>query len=150
MIFFDISEFKSLLKHDYRLLGLDVGRVKVGCALSDPSRTIATGHSVVNLKKQKFKMKDLIEEEKIYGIVVGYPLQMSGEEGDACAMVDRFIKKHLLPLQQPIFLQDERMSTVAVNRVLREMDVNRKKQEDINDKAAAGYILQTALYKLAI
>jgi putative holliday junction resolvase len=150
MIFFDISEFKILLKQDYRLLGLDVGRVKVGCALSDPSRTISTGHSVINLKKQKFKIKDLIDEEKIYGIVVGYPLQMTGEEGDACAMVDKFIKKYLLPLEQPIFLQDERMSTVAVNRVLREMDINRKKQEEINDKAAAGYILQTALYKLEI
>ena len=73
---------------------------------------------------------------------------MDGDSGSACEMVDKFIKKYLLPLNQPIYLQDERLSSSAVNRYFQEMDLTRKQQAAINDKAAASYILQIVLDKL--
>jgi putative Holliday junction resolvase len=151
MIYFDIIQFKDCLKPDYRLLGLDVGQVRIGCALSDPRRILASPYTMFDLKKQKFTLAQLsaiIEKEQAYGIAVGYPLQMNGEAGKACEMVNKFIKKYLLPLNQPIFMQDERLSTSAVNRFFKEMELTRKQQAAIGDKAAASYILQMALDKL--
>lgn len=151
MIIFDISEFKKLLNDNMRLLCFDVGTVKIGTSLSDPSKTIANDYQLINLKKQKITnsfFSKLIEDQGICGIVVGYPLQMDGNEGNSCLMVKRFIEKYLIKLKLPIYLQDERLSTTAVNRYLKEMNFNRKKQEDKNDVAAASYILQIVLDKL--
>ncbi len=151
MLYLNISDFKNQLKSNHRILCLDVGTVKIGCALSDKRRIIATGHSVFNLKKQKFTSKilqDIIDSEEVYGIVVGYPLQMDGMEGKSCVMVDKFITKYIISLNQPIFLQDERLSTSAVNRYFKQMELNRKQQEALNDKAAASYILQSTLERL--
>lgn len=151
MIIFDINQFKTSLKDGYRLLGLDIGKVRIGSSLSDENKILASGYILFNLKKQKFTLSNLrsiIEKEKVYGIVVGYPLQMDGEKGDSCLMVDKFIEKFLLPLNQPIFLQDERLSTAAVGRFFKEMELTRKQQADRNDVASARYILQNAIDKL--
>jgi putative holliday junction resolvase len=148
MIFFDINEFSNHLKPGYRILGLDVGLVRVGVSLSDEGKFLATNYASFNLKKQKINFKEIFENNKICAIVIGYPLQMDGTEGKSCVMVHEFIKKHLLKLNSPIFLQDERFSTAAVQRYLKEMNFTRKQQVDLNDKAAASYILQAALDKL--
>ena len=151
MIIFDINQFQKSIRNGQRLLGLDIGQVRIGCALSDESKILASPYVLFNLKKQKFtlsNLKSIIDKEKIYGIVVGYPLQMDGEKGDSCVMVDKFITKYLLPLEQPIFMQDERLSTAAVGRFFREMQLTRKQQSDRNDVASASYILQTVLDKL--
>jgi putative holliday junction resolvase len=151
MIYFDILEFKKELSPNHRLLCLDVGMVRAGYAFSDKRKILATGHGVFNLKKQKItssSLLDIMEAEESYGIVIGYPLQMDGTPGKSCAMVDKFISKFLLCLEQPIFLQDERLSTSAVNRYFKEMDLTRKKQSEGSDKAAACYILQTTLERL--
>ncbi len=151
MIFFDIIEFKQHLKQDHCLLGLDIGTVRVGCAVSDSQKFLATSYDVFNLKKQKFSssvLEEIINKKQIYGIVVGYPLQMDGEEGESCKMVEKFIQKYLLKLTHPIFMQDERLSSAAVNRYFQEMELSRKKQASLTDKAAASYILQMVLDKL--
>ncbi len=151
MIIFDINQFKNSLKDGYRLLGLDIGKVRIGSSLSDENKILASGHLLFNLKKQKFTLSNLrsiIDNEKVYGIVVGYPLQMDGEKGDSCFMVDKFIEKFVLPLNQPIFLQDERLSTAAVGRFFKEMELTRKQQADRNDVASARYILQNVIDKL--
>lgn len=151
MIYHDIHEFQANLKKHHRLIGFDVGLVRIGCALSDKGKIIASGFEVINLKKQKFTiehLKAIVEREEVYGIVVGYPLQMDGQKGTSCAMVDEFVNKYLLPLEQPIFLQDERLSTSVVTRALKEMGLNREQQSLQNDKAAASYILQAVLDKL--
>ncbi len=151
MIYFDILEFKKELSPSHRLICLDIGTVRTGYAFSDKRKILATGHGVFNLKKQKFTtstLLDIIEQEESYGIVLGYPLQMDGTEGKSCDMVNKFIKKYLLCLDQPIFMQDERLSSSAVNRYFKEMELTRKKQSQESDKAAACYILQTTLERL--
>lgn len=151
MIFFDIIEFNKTLKPEHPLLGLDIGKVRIGCAVCDTQKFLATPYQLFDLKKQKFSfeiIEKIIKEKNIYGIVVGYPIQMDGNLGDSCLMVDKFIQKHLARLNQPIFLQDERLSSTAVNRYFQEMNLNRKKQTSLIDKASANYILQMALDKL--
>lgn len=153
MIISDINGFRDLLKNGFRLLGLDVGRVRIGSSLSDEGKIIAGGYKLFNLKKQKLKTSEfqtIADREKIYGVVVGYPLQMDGSMGESCLMVDKFIEKYLIPLNQPIFLQDERLSTVAVGRYMKEMALSRKEQSEKNDVACACYILQNVLDKLHI
>ena len=153
MNFFDINEFKQQIKQGKRLLCIDVGMSKIGLALSDTIHISASPYLLINQKKQKFTsklIKDIIEEENVLGLVVGYPLQMDGNKGKSCEMVEKFVNKYLMPLSQPIFLQDERLSTSAAMKYLKEMDLNRKKQEAINDKAAASYILQTTLERLRL
>ncbi len=150
-IYSDIIAFKQEMKENTRLLGLDVGRVRIGYAFSDKGKFLASSQGVINLKKQKLSasfFSDLILKEEIFGIVVGYPLQMDGEKGESCMMVDKFIDKYLKKLNQPIYLQDERLSSSAVNRFLKEMEVTRKQSSELIDKASAEYILQCALDKL--
>lgn len=152
MITFDTNQFKNHLKNGYRLLGLDIGGVRIGCALSDEGQILASPFKLFNLKKKKLHLSEfhsIIDEKKVYGIVVGYPLQMDGEKGNSCLMVDKFIEKYLLPLNQPIFMQDERLSTAAVGRFFKEMELTRKQQAERNDVASACYILQIVLDKLA-
>lgn len=142
-----------MLKSKYRLLGLDIGKVRIGYAFSDIDKFLATGQGIFNLKKDKISSKILEQicyQNQIFGIVVGYPLQMDGEKGDSCKMVDEFIKRYLLSLEQPIYLQDERLSSSAVNRYLKEMSISRKQQVGLTDKASASYILQMALDKLSL
>lgn len=151
MIFFDIIEFKKHLKDNYRIMGLDIGKVRIGCAVSDEQKFLSSGHGMFNLKKQKFNsllIEEIISKEKIYGIVVGYPLQMDGEKGESCQMVEKFIQKYLSKINHPIFMQDERLSTSAVNRYFQEMELNRKQQSNLCDQASASYILQIVLDKL--
>lgn len=153
MIFFDIINFSEMLKPRHRLLGLDVGKVRIGYAFSDLDKFLATGKDVFNLKKEKISSNifaKICEDNQIFGIVVGHPLQMDGERGDSCKMVDEFIKKYLIALNQPIYLQDERLSSSAVNRYLKEMSLTRKQQVGLTDKASASYILQMALDKLSL
>lgn len=153
MNYFDINEFKSNIKLGHRLLCLDIGLVKIGIALSDIKHISSSPFLTYNLKKQKFttaKLLDMIKEENAFGIVVGYPLQMDGLPGKSCQMVEKFVQKHLSSLKQPIFFQDERLSTTAALKYLKEMDLTRKKQEEANDKLAASYILQTTLERLRI
>ncbi len=151
MIYNNITVFNNELKQDAKLLGLDVGKMRIGYSISDSMRVLAFGQGIINLKKNKISKEffpNLITEHKICGIVIGYPLQMDGEVGDACKMVDQFIQKYLASLAMPLFLQDERLSSSAVSRMFREMNISRKKQADFTDEAAASYILQFVLDRL--
>lgn len=153
MIIAQLSEFKHLLRPDSRVMGLDVGTVRIGCAASNINKILASGICLFNLKKQKFTtdvLKAIIERETVYGIVVGYPIQMDGTIGESCLMIENFIKKYLLKLEQPIFLQDERLSSAAVNRYFTDMQLTRKQKAELIDEASARYILQIVLDKMKL
>jgi putative Holliday junction resolvase len=84
------------------------------------------------------------------GIVIGLPVNMDGTEGRRCQS-SRAFARNLLRLRSdlPIAFWDERMSSMAVNRMLiEEADVNRARRAEVVDKAAAGWILQGALDRL--
>ena len=143
-----LSELKAALPRGGRLLGLDIGEKTVGLAVCDPGLTVAT--PVETLRRGKFtadaeKLRRLIAERKIGGLVIGLPVNMDGSEGRRCQSVRQFAANLLGFVDLPIAFWDERLSTVAVTRTLLEADMSRKRRAEVVDKMAAAYILQGAL-----
>jgi putative Holliday junction resolvase len=134
------------------LLGLDLGEKTIGVAVSDATRSIASPIELI--RKTKFtaeaqRLFKLIDARKVGGVVIGLPVNMDGTEGARCQS-NRAFGRHLLRLRDiPIAFWDERMSSMAVNRMLiGEADVTRARRADLVDKAAAAWILQGALDRL--
>jgi putative Holliday junction resolvase len=147
-----LSELKAALPRGGRLFGLDIGEKTVGIAVCDPGLTVAT--PVETLRRGKFtadaeKLRRLIEERKVGGLVIGLPVNMDGSEGPRCQSVRQFAVNLLGFVDLPIAFWDERLSTVAVTRTLLEADMSRKRRAEVVDKMAAAYILQGALDALA-
>ena len=131
---------------------LDVGSKTIGLAISDPRLTIAS--PLETIRKTKFTddakaLFKLMEGRGATGIVIGLPVNMDGTEGPRCQS-SRAFARNLLRLQDiPIAFWDERMSSMAVNRMLiDEADVTRARRAELVDKAAAAWILQGALDRL--
>lgn len=148
----DIEDFKSELPDMTRLIGLDLGTKTIGVALSDSMRSVAT--PMVVLKKSKLKedlanLSKIIEQHGISGIVLGLPKNMDGSEGPRCQATRAFARNISEPLGVPILFWDERLSTAAVERTMIEADTSRKKRAAVVDKAAAAWILQGALDRIA-
>jgi putative holliday junction resolvase len=144
-----VSEIKAGLDQGRRLLGLDVGAKTVGLALSDVTLTVATPYET--LRRGKFaddarRLRAIVEEEGVGGLVIGLPLSMDGSEGPRCQSVRQFAANLLEIFEIPVTFWDERLSTAAVERVLiNEADMSRKRRAALVDKMAAAYILQGAL-----
>ena len=134
------------------LIGLDLGTKTIGVAVSDPDRKLATG--VMTIQRKAFKadaarLLALAAERSVVGFVLGLPINMDGSEGPR-AQASRAFVRNMARLTDLVFvLWDERLSTVAAERALLEMDVSRKKRETRIDSAAAAFILQGALDRLA-
>lgn len=128
-----------------RILGLDIGDVLIGVAVSDPSRIIAQGlDSIrrVSLKKDVETIKNLINEYETDKVVAGLPKTLSGEIGIQAQKVLAFIESLQKAVDVPIVTWDERLTTVSANKVLIKADVSRKKRKQVADKLSAILILQ--------
>ncbi len=146
------AEFRETLPNGGRLLGLDVGTKTIGVAFCDAGWTIATAAEL--LKRGKFsadleKLKALIRQQAVAGIVVGLPLNLDGSESPRTQSTRAFAR-NLLPLALPILLWDERWSTQAVTRTLIDADASRARRAQLVDKMAAAYILQGAIDALTM
>jgi putative Holliday junction resolvase len=135
------------------LVGLDLGEKTIGVAVSDATRFVASPLELI--RKTKFTddaaaLFRAMESRNASGIVIGLPVNMDGTEGPR-AQSSRAFARNLLRLREdlPIAFWDERMSSMAVNRMLiDEMDMTRARRADVVDKAAAAWILQGALDRL--
>jgi len=139
------AEFTKILPAEARILGLDVGETTIGLALSDLRRSIATPHLTIERKKfskDMEQLKDVIEKNKVAGLVVGNPINMDGSEGRRTQSIRTFISNISKVFDLPILLWDERMSTQVVERMMLEADMSRKRRAELVDKLAASYILQ--------
>ena len=131
------------------LLGIDLGSLTIGMAVSDVNRMIAS--PLMTFKRGKFRddltrLMTLFEERSIGGIILGLPISMDGTEGPRCQATRQFANNLMAKVDLPLTFWDERLSTAAVERVLvREADMPRKKRGKVVDKMAAAYILQGAL-----
>ena len=145
----NIKEFKSQLPLRKAILGIDYGSKRMGLAVSDLSRTIATSYKILYRRTIEVDLTDLksvIAEKEIGAIVMGLPLQMNGAEGEIAAEVRKFAAVLEENLALPILLWDERLSSSAVeNFLIKEVDLSRKKRAKVLDASAAAYILQGAL-----
>jgi len=133
------------------LLGLDPGTKTLGLAISDRTRLIATALETINREKFTLdanKLLAIYETNEASSLIVGYPLNMDGSHGPRTQSVRDFCTNLLRVRDIPIFLWDERLSTMAVTRTMLADDMSRKKRAQNVDKLAAAYILQGVLDRL--
>ncbi|NMG39145.1 Holliday junction resolvase RuvX [Chelativorans sp. ZYF759] len=131
---------------------IDLGDKTIGVAVSDLGHSLANPRSVIRRRKFSQDAAALLaqlEGDRAGALIVGLPVNMDGSEGPRVQSTRAFVR-HLAPMTAlPIVYWDERLSTVAAERVLIEMDVSRGKRRDRIDSAAAAFILQGALDRLA-
>ena len=142
------ADFRDALPSGGRLAGLDVGSKTIGVALCDAGWTFATAAETV--KRTKFskdleRLKTIIAEQHIVGLVIGLPLNLDGTDSPQTQSTRAFARNVDQALDLPILLRDERWSTQAVERAMIEQDVTRKKRAARVDAAAAAFILQGAI-----
>lgn len=147
-----IDELASLLAPGQAVGGLDLGTKTIGMSVSDLGRRFATPRAVIRRVKFGLDAQALVDvagKEKIAAFIIGLPINMDGTEGPRAQATRAFVRNMLQKTDIPFVFWDERLSTVAAERVLIEMDVSRKKRADRIDSAAASFILQGALDRLA-
>lgn len=128
-----------------RLMGLDVGTKTIGVALSDPLGLTAQGFEVIRRKgeeKDLARLRDIIAEKEVDRIVVGLPRNMNGTMGPQSGFVREFASLLEETFNLPVAMWDERLSTVAAEKMLISADVSRSKRKMVIDKMAAVMILQ--------
>ena len=130
-----------------RILGLDVGDVRIGVAVSDEGQFIATPHSVytrVGWGPDVKHIQKLYEETNAVLIVSGLPKNMDGSIGFQAEKVMAFMEK-VKEAGLPVVFQDERLSTVSAHQALIEGGMRRDARKGTVDKVAAAVILQAYL-----
>ena len=128
-----------------RILGLDVGDVRIGVAVSDPLEVIAQPLASVrriSVSKDVESIKRLAEENETGKIVVGVPKTLNDEVGIQAQKVLDFVESLGKAIEIPIVLWDERLTTAEAERALIEADMSRRKRKKVIDKVAAVLILQ--------
>ncbi len=130
-----------------RILGVDPGARRIGLALDDEaSGALALPHGVVERgvddRAAALKVKDALGELEVSVAVVGLPLRLDGTEGTAARRARKFGVALEEALGVPVEYWDERLTTVAAERTLREMGVRGQKQRRVVDETAAALLLQ--------
>lgn len=147
MAILTIEELAETLQPAQAIAGLDLGTKTIGLAMSDLSRRFATPRPV--LKRVKFTQDAEVllafaEKEKVAAFIIGLPMNMDGSAGPRVQATRAFVRTMGEKTALPFIFWDERLSTVAAERALLEMDVSRAKRAERIDSAAASFILQGA------
>ena len=143
-----LPDFAAALPRTGALLGVDPGEKRIGLAVSDGSRLIASSRETI--ARSKFAadaeaLFKLYDARQCVGLVIGLPLNMDGSAGPAAQAARAFARNLIAKRDVPLLLWDERLSTAAVTRTLIEGDASRKRRGEVVDQMAAAYMLQGAL-----
>ena len=131
-----------------RTLGLDFGSKTCGVAISDPLYITAQGLEIIrrdkptHLRQTLARIEEIIEEYEIDEIVLGYPKNMNDTEGERVERTLEFKEKLERRTGLSVTLWDERLTTVAADRLMMEAGVRREHRKDYVDQIAATFILQ--------
>lgn len=152
MPLFNLTDLPAHLPPHTRLLGIDPGARRVGLALSDVLRRFATPLRTVprgKLRALVAEITPLVRHEALGGLIVGLPLEMDGTFGPAAQAARDWALALAEATSLPTAMQDERLSTHAVTRMLvDEADLSRARRAKVVDAAAAAWLLQSALDRL--
>lgn len=135
-----------------RIMGIDYGRVRIGIALTDLLKTIASPYEVyksVSRKKDIEYFVKLIKEKEVDKIVLGLPLNMDGSEGERALKTRAFGDELEKASNVPVVYQDERLSSVEAENYLLDGDLRRDKRKNLIDKVSASIILEDYLRSIA-
>ena len=133
------------------VLGVDLGKARTGVALSDDLRMLAHPLETIaspSVNKIAQRVQKIVSERQVDCVVVGLPRQMNGILGPAAQNAQRFVEKLRSLVSCDVVTWDERLSTVAAERALREAGRKTRETRDIRDQVAAQIILQSYLDRL--
>jgi|TARA_B000000557_G_scaffold11367_1_gene9278 putative Holliday junction resolvase len=143
-----IEEFKKKQSEKCRLIGLDLGSKRIGVSICDEKQLIATPYKTIHKSKNNElikELKNIIQENDIKAIIIGYPLNMDGSLGSSAQSVNDVSKNIDKEIDVDVCLWDERLSTVGAFNLSSQLDVNVSKREKNIDQNAAAFILQGAI-----
>ena len=153
LITLDIKVFSSMIPISGSILGLDLGEKRIGLAICNNTRSIATSLKTINRGKLLDDIniiKNIIVENDISSIVAGRPVNLDGKPGKKSQSIRRLSEEINKSLSLPLLLWDERFSTNAVEKLLiSELNLSRKKRQKIIDSSAACWILDGAIKSLS-
>ena len=144
----NIDEFKTNIGNNSRLLGIDPGAKKIGLAICDENKKVATPLKIIQKTKFEILSKEIIEiikENSVKGIVIGNPLNMDSSSGKSSQSVLDFAKNLSKNITIPIVLWDERLSTEGSFKITQQLGTNVTDRVKKLDKNAAAFILQGAI-----
>lgn len=130
-----------------RVLGLDLGDVRIGVAISGPDRKVAVPLGTVHTgaPADLKAIARIVQESEVTLVVVGNPLRMSGESGARARHAEEFAAALRQFLPVPVVLHDERLSTAEAERALKEAGAGGRERRAAVDRSAAAVILQSYL-----
>lgn len=135
-------------KEHGRVAGIDYGTVRIGIAVSDPERILASPYETYNRKtpeRDAEYFRTLIREEKIVLFAVGLPVHLSGEESEKSREAMDFARWLHEVTEIPVAFVDERFTSVEAEKYLRGAKLTNKKRKERRDKIAAQILLSTFL-----
>ncbi len=129
-----------------RILGLDFGRARIGVAISDELQMLAHPLETISANQQPAaRVAEIVRDKNVDHVVVGIPRQMNGQIGTAATEVLEFVEKLRAMLPCLVVTWDERLTTVAANRALRDAGKKTRHTRSYVDQVAAQMILQSYL-----
>jgi putative pre-16S rRNA nuclease len=131
-----------------RVLGLDLGDVRIGVAISDPDRRLAVPLGTVQVGRPPGEMRaiaELVDEHDVTLVVIGEPVSLDGVRRGRATHAANFAEAIRALLTVPVTLQDERLSTVEAERSLRDAGMRGARRRSVVDAVAAQVILQSWL-----
>jgi putative Holliday junction resolvase len=133
-----------------RILGLDFGRARIGVAISDELQMLAHPLETIPANEEPAsRVAEIVREKQVDHVVAGIPRQMNGQIGTAATEVLDFVEKLRAILPCPVVTWDERLTTVAAHRALRDAGKKTRDTRGYVDQVAAQMILQTYLDRRA-
>jgi len=144
----NIDDIKNYINNKSRLIGVDMGSKRVGLSICDENRKIATPLKTINyenIQKLVDELEKIINENNVHVVIFGNPKNMDGTDGSSSQSVKDKVKLISEKIKIPIFLWDERLSTVGAFNLTSQLDVNVTKRVKNIDENAAAFILQGVL-----
>ena len=144
----DIEDFKKKLDKKSRLMGIDPGRKRVGIAISDENKIIATPYTTIIKNKYSDFVKEIIkvvEENQIKGIVIGNPINMDGTASQSSQSAKDLALNLSKDVTENVTLWDERLSSQGAFNLSNDLASNTSKKVSKLDENSAQFILQGAL-----
>ena len=144
----DIDVFIEKTKKKSRLLGIDPGGKRIGIALSDENKIVATPYTTIikeNYRDLVDQIKKIVKEYDIDGIVIGNPINMDGTEGPSSQSAKDLAKNLSKDITENITLWDERLSSQGAFNLSNDLAINSSKKVKKLDENSAQFILQGVL-----
>ncbi|MDA9073070.1 Holliday junction resolvase RuvX [Pelagibacteraceae bacterium] len=144
----DIEDFKKKLDKKSRLMGIDPGRKRIGIAISDENKIVATPYTtIIKNKYSDFidEIKKIIEDNQIKGIVIGNPINMNGSPSQSSQSAKDLAINLSKDVTENITLWDERLSSQGAFNLSNDLELNSSSKIKKLDENSAQFILQGAL-----